>query len=87
MDLDTFKDRINTNVYFMDAQRDVPMHNHYTYDELFYCIKGEGLGVLEDKEVELEPGRTFIVPAGIMHTIKTNNNMIVCSFLIPPVEN
>jgi quercetin dioxygenase-like cupin family protein len=87
MDLDTFKDRTNTNVYYMDAQRDVPMHNHSTYDELFYCIKGEGLGVLEDKEVKLEPGRTFIVPAGIMHTIKTNGDMFVCSFLIPPVEN
>lgn len=86
MDLETFKNRIITNVYYMDAKREVPMHNHPKYDELFYCIKGEGLGVLEDKEIQLEPCRTFIVPAGIMHTIKTRSNMFVCSFQIPPVE-
>jgi len=87
MDLDSFKSEIITNVYHIDAQREIPMHNHPKYDEVFYCIKGEGLGVLEDMEVQLEPGRTFIVPAGIIHTVKTNRDMFVCSFQIPPVED
>jgi quercetin dioxygenase-like cupin family protein len=87
MDLDDFKSNIITNVYYIDAQRDVAMHNHLKYDEVFYCIKGDGLGVLEEKEFQLEPGRTFIVPAGIMHTVKTNHEMFLCSFQIPPVED
>lgn len=86
MDLNTFKNKIITNVYHMDPQREVPMHNHPKHDEVFYCIRGEGLGILEDVEVQLEPGRTFIVPAGIMHTVKTHHDLVVCSFRIPPVE-
>jgi mannose-6-phosphate isomerase-like protein (cupin superfamily) len=87
MDLDTYKNRIITNAYHMDIERVVPMHNHPKYDEVFYCIKGKGLGVLEDSEVELEPGKAFIVPAGIMHTIKTKQDLFVCSFQIPPVDD
>ncbi|MFZ5985634.1 MAG: cupin domain-containing protein [Bacillota bacterium] len=87
MDLNAFKNKIITNVYHLDAQREVPMHNHPKYDEVFYCIKGAGLGVLEDKEVQLEPGIPFIVPAGVMHTVKTNRDMFLCSFQIPPVED
>jgi len=87
MDLDTFKNRIITNVYHMDAEREVPMHNHPKYDEVFYCIKGEGLGVLEDVEVQLEPGKVFIVPAGVLHTVKTHSDLFVCSFQIPPAED
>ncbi|MCX7921974.1 MAG: cupin domain-containing protein [Clostridia bacterium] len=87
MNLDEFKNKIITNVYHIDPERELPMHNHPKYDEVFYCFKGEGLGVLEDSEVQLEVGRVFVVPAGIMHTVKTNTELFVCSFQIPPVED
>lgn len=87
MDLETFKSRIITNVYHMDSKREVPLHNHPKHDEVFYCIKGEGLGVLEDVEVQLEPGKAFVVPAGVLHTVKTNRELFICSFQISPVED
>lgn len=87
MDLEAFKNKIITNMYHMESNREVPMHNHPKYDEVFYCIKGEGLGVLEDMEVQLKPGKVFIVPAGVMHTVKTRRDLFICSFQIPPVED
>ncbi len=45
-----------------------------------FCIKGEGFGVLEDKEIELKVGAAFIVPAGVMHSLRTDTKLYVGSF-------
>ncbi len=50
------------------------MHKHPKHDEIFYCIKGEGFGVLENNEVELTIGKEFIVPAGVMHALRAESN-------------
>lgn len=86
MDLQNIKESIVTNVYHIDSEKNVPLHKHPKHDEIFYCIKGEGFGVLEDKEVELIVGKEFIVPAGVMHSLRTNTNLYVSSFLIPVIE-
>lgn len=86
MDLKNIKESIVTNVYHIDSQKKVPLHKHADQDEIFYCIKGEGFGVLEDREVELKVGEAFIVPAGIMHSVRTDSDLYVTSFMIPGVE-
>ena len=86
MDLDSIKDAIATKVYHLTSDTNVPLHKHDDKDELFYCIKGSGLGVLEDLEMEMTVGKAFIVPAGIMHTLRTNNDLYVCSFLVPVID-
>ena len=62
------KESIVTNVYHIDAEKKVPLHKHPRHDEIFYCIKGHGFGVLEDGEKELAVGKAFIVAAGTMMT-------------------
>ncbi|MDW8802109.1 cupin domain-containing protein [Clostridium sp. A1-XYC3] len=86
MNLQDIKESIVTNVYYIDAQKKVALHNHPKHDEIFYCIKGEGFGVLEDREIKLTVGREFIVPAGEMHALRTDSNLYVTSFLVPVVE-
>lgn len=86
MDLENIKNSIVNNVYHIPAEKKVSLHNHQKHDEIFYCIKGEGFGVLEDSEVELTVGKAFIVPAGVMHTLRSDSNLYVTSFLIPVVE-
>lgn len=86
MNLEGIKEAVVTNVYHIDEQRKVPLHKHEKQDEVFYCIKGEGFGVLEDQEIELKAGKEFIVPAGTMHSLRTNTNLYVTSFLIPVVK-
>ena len=83
IDIDLIKESIVTKVYHLDADRQVPMHKHDKSDEIFYCIKGSGKGVLEDSEVELTVGKAFIVQAGVMHTLKTDGELYVSSHLVP----
>jgi mannose-6-phosphate isomerase-like protein (cupin superfamily) len=86
MDLEAIKKGIVTNVYHISVEEKVPLHKHLKHDELFYCIKGAGLGVLEDREVELTVGKAFIVPAGVMHALRTDEDLYVTSFLVPVVQ-
>jgi quercetin dioxygenase-like cupin family protein len=86
MDLQNIKESIVTNVYHIDSQKKVALHKHPKHDEIFYCIKGEGFGVLEDREIELSAGKEFIVPTGVMHALRTDSNLYVASFLVPIVE-
>lgn len=87
MNLAEFKESITTNVYHIPADKKVPLHKHPKHDEIFYCIKGEGYGVLENKEVELAVGKAFIVPAGEMHALRSDTDLYVSSFLIPVFED
>ena len=59
MDLDAIKEAIETKVYHVLSGMKVPLHEHPTHDEVFYCIKGSGFGVLADGEVELKVGDVF----------------------------
>ena len=86
MDLNSVKESIVTKVYHLTSDTKVPLHKHDKQDEIFYCIKGSGFGVLENGEVELSAGKAFIVPAGTMHSLKTEGNLYVSSFLVPGVK-
>jgi quercetin dioxygenase-like cupin family protein len=86
MDLQSFKDKIVVNVYNIDSNKIVPLHKHPKHDEVFYCVKGKGFGVLEGSKVELAVGKVFIVPAGILHSMESDSNIYVSSFLIPVAD-
>ena len=83
MDLNSIKESIVKNVYHVHSDIKVPLHKHEKQDEIFYCMKGSGFGVLEDKEIELTVGKAFIVPAGVMHSLRSDGNLYVSSFLVP----
>ena len=86
MDLEDIKSKIKTNVYHITADKKVALHKHQNHDELFYCIKGSGYGVLENSEVELTVGKIFNVPSATLHALRTDSDLWVGSFLIPVVE-
>jgi len=86
MDLDAVKEAIATKVYHLTSGTKVPLHKHDGKDEVFYCIKGSGFGVLQDHETELAVGEAFIVRAGTMHSLRTEGDLFVASFLVPVAE-
>lgn len=83
MDLNAIKEAIETKVYHITSDTKVPLHEHATQDEVFYCIKGSGFGVLADGEVELQVGDVFIAPAGTMHSLRSDGDLYVTAVLIP----
>ncbi|HEY5560533.1 MAG TPA: cupin domain-containing protein [Clostridiaceae bacterium] len=85
MDLDQIKKSIVINVYHIPEGKKVALHKHDKQDEIIYCIKGQGFGVLENSEIELTTGKEFIVPAGTMHALRSDEDLYVTSFLIPRI--
>ncbi|TLX71038.1 cupin domain-containing protein [Labilibacter sediminis] len=83
MDLNSIQEAIETHVYHIHPDLKVPLHEHATQDEIFYCIQGSGVGILEDKEVEMHVGDVFVAPAGKKHSLKSDGNMYVTTILIP----
>ncbi len=86
MDLKSIKESIVNHVYHISTETKVPLHKHDDKDESFYCIKGYGFGVLEDSEVELNVGDAFIVPAGTMHSLRSDGELHVTATLVPVVD-
>lgn len=86
MNIEEIKSAITTNVYHIPRDKKVPLHKHSNHDEVFFCIKGNGYGVLEDSEVKLTPGKAFIVPFETMHALRSDNDLYVASFLIPNIK-
>jgi quercetin dioxygenase-like cupin family protein len=86
MDKEFIKSKIKTNVYHINTDSNVALHKHQKFDEVFYCIKGEGFGVLENEERVLSVGDAFIVKENILHALRSDSEMWVTSFLIPVVD-
>ena len=86
MDKELLKSKIKTNVYQITSESNVPLHKHQKFDEIFYCINGEGFGVLENEEKLLNVGDAFIVKENTMHALRSDSEMWVTSFLIPVVD-
>ena len=86
MDKELIKSKIKTNVYQITSESNVALHKHQKFDEIFYCIKGEGFGVLENEEKLLNVGDAFIVKENTMHALRSDSEMWVTSFLIPVVD-
>lgn len=86
MDLNSIKESIVENVYHIPSDKKVPLHKHAKQDEVFYCIKGSGYGVLEDGEVELNVGGSFIAPAETMHSLRSESDLYVIALLVPVID-
>lgn len=86
MDKDFINSKIKTNVYQITSESKVALHKHQKFDEVFYCIKGSGFGVLENEEIELNVGNVFVVKENILHSLRSESEMWVSSFLIPVID-
>ena len=54
-------------------------------DKVYHVLKGRGLFILEDREIEMEAGLMLVAPDGVPHGIRNNskNQLIVLAILAP----
>jgi len=52
----------------------------------FGYIKGSGFGVLEDREIKLDVGETFIARAGTLHSLRSDGDLNINAFPVPAVD-
>jgi mannose-6-phosphate isomerase-like protein (cupin superfamily) len=47
-----------------------PAHSHGDQEEIFFCVRGEGLVVLEDSKVKVKPYDAVFIPKGAYHGLE-----------------
>ena len=53
-----------------------PDHSH-PWEHEFFIISGEGIGVVDNKEVSIKKGDVIYVPPGVQHCIRATGTMEV----------
>ncbi|MHA2288197.1 MAG: cupin domain-containing protein [Promethearchaeota archaeon] len=52
-------------------------HGHNFIDETFYFVEGNGIMIIDDKEVEALEGSVFLVEPKEMHNIRNDSNKAI----------
>lgn len=70
--------RVNDSVVRMGAlEGEYHWHKHDEDDEFFYVVSGKLLIDLEDRLVELGPGKGFVVPRTVVHRTRAPQRTLV----------
>lgn len=83
VDFKALTEGLETRTYLLPPNLEVPLHEHATQDEIFYCVKGKGVGVVDGKEFNFTPSDVFVAPAGSLHTVSSDETLFIIAFLIP----
>ena len=59
-------------------------HDHATMWEWNLIIRGNGIFVLGDKEVTIDPGQTVVTPPGIHHIVSAGDDDLVLLAVFTP---
>lgn len=59
------------------VQGEYHWHHHDSEDEFFYVVSGRFLIDLEDRTVDLTPGKGFVVPKGVKHRPRAPERTVI----------
>lgn len=59
------------------VQGEYHWHHHENEDEFFYVVSGRFLIDLEDRTVELTPGKAFVIPKGVKHRPRAPERTVI----------
>ena len=62
-----------------------PLHAHAAMDKLYYVLEGEGVFLLEGREVAAKAGELLVAPEGVPHGVKNTSSqrLLVLAVLAP----
>jgi len=69
---------------FLPGQ-DHALHAHEGMDKVYQVLVGEGVFLLEDREIEMAAGNMLVAPEGVPHGIRNTGrgNLVVLAILAP----
>jgi quercetin dioxygenase-like cupin family protein len=58
------------------------LHAHAGMDKVYHVLEGQGLFLLENRELPMEPGVMLIAPEGVPHGIRNTGSRRLCVLTI-----
>ena len=61
------------------------LHAHHGMDKVYQVIEGEGLFLLQDRELPMAPGDMLVAPDGVPHGVRNSGSgrLLVLAILAP----
>jgi len=59
------------------VQGEYHWHKHDNEDEFFYVVSGQLLIDLEDRKIDLTPGKAVVIPKGVMHRPRAPQRTVI----------
>ena len=77
--------RVLVGLNAFEAGQEHALHAHAGQDKIYQVIEGEGLFLLEDRELAMKAGDLLVAPEGVPHGVRNNSNqrLLVLAILAP----
>ena len=77
--------RILVGLNSFEPGQEHKLHAHEGMDKVYQVMKGRGVFLLEDREIEVEPGVMLVAPAGVPHGVRNTGpeRLVVVAILAP----
>ena len=78
-------DRILVGLNCFEPGQEHKLHAHAGMDKIYQVLEGRGLFLLEEREIEMEPGTMLVAPEGVPHGIRNTGDarLVVLAVLAP----
>ena len=65
------------------------LHAHAGQDKVYHVVEGEGIFLLEDRELAMQPGDLLVAPDGVPHGVRNTGSrrLLVLAVLAPAPHN
>jgi mannose-6-phosphate isomerase-like protein (cupin superfamily) len=75
-------DRLLVGLNCFEPGQEHKLHAHAAMDKVYHVLSGQGLFLLEGRELAMEPGVMLIAPAGVPHGIRNPGVERLCVLAI-----
>jgi len=78
-------ERIMVGLNCFEPGQEHALHAHAGMDKVYHVLEGSGRFLLEDRELEMEPGLMLVAPEGVPHGIRNTGRarLVVLAILAP----
>lgn len=78
-------ERIMVGLNAFEAGQEHALHAHAGMDKVYHVLSGEGLFLLEDREIAMSAGVMLVAPEGVPHGIRNTGRerLVVLALLAP----
>ena len=78
-------DRIMVGINAFEPGQEHKLHTHQGMDKVYQVIEGNGLFLLEGRELPMETGTLLVAPEGVSHGIRNTGDgrLVVLAILAP----